>query len=135
MMVWSTEKGTLLGKVERGYGQGRLRFSLGGTELRENGQTQWDSWDGFVREWDVSGAVVKGTDAAIRQVEPDEDLEFPDLEVEELMIDSEGWISRGGSKWLWVPEVYGWDYRCHLLGTKLVLQTRPVPIIDVAGLL
>ena len=68
-----------------------------------------------MREWDVSGAV-EGTGAEIRQVEPDETLEFPDLGVERLGIDWHGWIERGGRKWLWVPQAYGWPHvNCYLL--------------------
>ena len=94
----------------------------------------YGDWDGVAREWDVSG-VVEGTGAEIRRVVPNEALKFPDPGVEKLEIDKEGWIERGGRKWLWVPPVYGWNAYCHLLGTKLVLETRHVPILDVAGLL
>ena len=133
VMMWLTETGSLVGKVGSGYGEGRLRFSADGRVLREEGHLGW-GWDGVVREWDVSGAV-EGTGAEIRRVEPDETLESPYIGVEELKIDGEGWIERGGRRGLWVPPVYGWNAYCHLLGTKLVLETRPVPILDVANLL
>ena len=133
MMVWSMETGSLRGKVKGGYRWGRLLFSADGKALREY-ETLYGDRDVVVREWDVSGAV-EGTRAEIRQVGPDKTLEFPDLGVQRLEINGQGWIKRGGRKWLWVPRAYGWNTSCHLLGTKLVLQSPPVPILDVANFL
>lgn len=137
IMVWSAETGSLVGRVETGYGGGELKFFMDGSVLREEGGRLWDN---VVREWLVS-APVDGLGYGISSLEPHITREGTDHRVERLEIDEQGWIQRGGRKWLWLPLVYGRPFRlqsgfrCFLFQSTLIVEKRDVYILDVSAIL